>query len=192
LYALFARDLAEPGEVIVEIGERAKKSSKRGRDKCRPVAPYDKDLAKAAGPAFDRDTGLPVPATALKSYREVIAGYHLHPELKFRNGEPFDRGVTQRRYVRAVMFRNIGKEANEWEEQFYLGYDEEEQIDYGLGPKSKRDFLEAIRDGIELTGQRAVARLSGVSRRTIARFMEGEPVRSKVVAKIIRSLKQAS
>jgi predicted transcriptional regulator len=46
------------------------------------------------------------------------------------------------------------------------------------------------RAGIELVGQREVARRSGVSRRTIARLMEGESVRSKVVAKIMRALKQ--
>jgi hypothetical protein len=120
--------------------------------KCKPVAPCDKDLAKGVKPAFDRETGLSVPVSALKSYREVIAGYHLHPESKFLNSEPFDRGTTQRRYVRAIAFQNIGKEANEWEEQFYQGYDEEEQVDYGLGPKSRKDFLEALKAGIELTG----------------------------------------
>ena len=92
--------------------------------------------------------------------------------------------------MRAIGFQNIGKEANEWEEQFYLGYDEEEQIDYGLGPKSKNDFLEALRAGIESVGQREVARRSGVSRRTIARLMEGESVRSKVVARIVCAIKQ--
>jgi hypothetical protein len=71
---------------------------------------------------------------------------------------------------------------------FYLGYDEDEQVDYGLGPKSKKDFLEALRAGIELTGQREVARRSGVSRRTIARLMEGHLPRGKVLAKIIKAI----
>jgi hypothetical protein len=191
LYALFAKGAAEIEEMAEEFATPGK-TARRATDKCKPVAPYDKDLAKAVKLAFDRATGLFVPASALKSYREVIAGYHLHPESKFRNGEPFDRGTTKRRYVRAIAFQNIGKEANEWEEQFYLGYDEEEQVDYGLGPKSKKDFLEALKAGIELTGQRVVARRSGVARRTIARLMEGHLPRSKVVGKIMRALKQAS
>jgi hypothetical protein len=189
LHALFAKGLVET-EAAEEFPAPGK-TARRATGKCKPVAPYDKDLAKAVKLAFDRDTGLPVPVTALKSYREVIAGYHLHPESKFRNAEPFDRGTTKRRYVRAIAFQNIGKEANEWEEQFYLGYDEEERIDYGLGPKSKKDFLDALRSGIELVGQREVARRSGVSRRTIARLMEGHLPRGKVVGKIMRALKRA-
>jgi hypothetical protein len=187
LYALFAKGLVEVEEAVEDFTASAK-TARRVTGKCKPVAPYDTDLAKAVSLAFDRDTGLPLPVTALKSYREVIAGYHLHPESKFRNGEPFDRGTTKRRYVRAIAFQNIGKEANEWEEQFYLGYDEDEQIDYGLGPKSKKDFLEALKAGIELTGQREVARRSGVARRTIARLMEGHLPRAKVVGKIMRVL----
>jgi hypothetical protein len=83
-------------------------------------------------------------------------------------------------------------EANEWEEQFYLGYDEDEQVDYGLGPKSERDFKAPLQTEIASMGRREVAGASGVSRRAIARLMEGREVRSKVVAKIIRALKRAS
>jgi hypothetical protein len=101
-------------------------------------------MAKAIKEAFDRETSMPVQDSGLRSYREVIADYHLHAESKFLNGEKLDRGMTRRRYLRSVAFQNIGKEANEWEEQFYLGYDEDEQVDYGLGPKSKKDFLEAL------------------------------------------------
>jgi hypothetical protein len=38
---------------------------------------------------------------------------HRHPERKFLNGDYDDRRLTRRRYVRAVAFQNIGKEANE-------------------------------------------------------------------------------
>jgi hypothetical protein len=87
---------------------------------------------KAVARCFDRVTSLPVAASALKSFKQVISLYHLHPESKFLNGEYLDRGVTQRRYVYATAIRNIGKEANEWEPQFYLGFDEDEQIEYGI------------------------------------------------------------
>jgi hypothetical protein len=112
LYSLFAKGLAELDDSIEEFTAPAK-SGGRTASQCRPVAPYDKDLAKATKRAFDRETRLSVPVDALKSYKEIISLYHLHPELKFKNGEAFDRGVTQRRFVRAIAFRNIGKEANE-------------------------------------------------------------------------------
>jgi hypothetical protein len=188
LYSLFVKRWYEV-EPVEEFNIQSKRP-RRVAASCKPVAPYDKNLAKAIKQAFDRETGMPVQDSDLRSYSEVIADYHVHAESKFLNGEKLDRGMTRRRYLRAVAFQNIGKEANEWEEQFYLGYDEDEQIDYGLGPKSKKDFLEALRSGIELVGQREVARRSGVSRRTIARLMDGELVRSKVVAKIVLALKQ--
>jgi hypothetical protein len=73
--------------------------------------------------------------------RQVLAPYHLHPESKFLIGDYLDRGVTQRRHVYAAAVRNIDKEENEWEEQFYLGFDEDEQIDYGLTPEGSTQFL---------------------------------------------------
>jgi len=132
--------------------------------------------------------GLPVPAGALKSYKEVLGTYHLHPETKFANGDYLDRGVTQRRHVYVTVVKNIGKEANEWEAQFYLGIDEDEQIDYGVAPRSANAFLVQLRLAIVATGQRRVARESGVSRRTIERVVKGLPARASIVAKIWRAL----
>jgi len=40
-----------------------------------------------------------------------------------------------RRHVHIAGVRYIGKEANRWEEQFYLGYDPETQIEYDGGPE---------------------------------------------------------
>lgn len=101
-----------------------------------PVAPFDTDPKQAANKAFDRVTGKPVPKTLLATYREALADYHIHPEAKFLNGEPFDRGRTQRQPVHATAVELIGKEANRWEEQFFLGEDEDAQIVYGLIPAS--------------------------------------------------------
>jgi len=120
----------------------------------------------------------------------VIAHYHLHPESKFLNGDYLDRGVTRRRFVHAVAIRNIGKEANEWEEQFYLGYDEDEQVEYGIAPKGATQFLRRLRAEVHATGgQRRLATDSGVSRRTLARLMSGRRIRKPVMAKILRALK---
>ena len=52
---------------------------------------------------------MPVAANALKSYRQVTAQYHVHPEPKFLNGNYVDRGVTRRRYVQLTAIRNIGQ-----------------------------------------------------------------------------------
>lgn len=43
------------------------------------------------------------------------------------------RGVLQRRHVKIDIFNihYIGKESNEFEEQFYLGFDEDDEIAYG-------------------------------------------------------------
>ena len=48
----------------------------------------------------------------LKTYAEVLALYHLSPECKFENGEPWDRGETGRRRIIASQKHLIGKEAN--------------------------------------------------------------------------------
>jgi hypothetical protein len=65
---------------------------------------------------------------------------------------------VQARHVEAISIRHIGKEANRWEEQFYLGADEDEQIDYGLASKESNRFLGTLRTGIRVTGQRKIAR----------------------------------
>jgi hypothetical protein len=86
------------------------------------AAPYERDAKIVAQRAFDRETGDPVPADRLRTYREVLAQYHLHPEAKFHGGDFLDTGPTSRRHVRPLgPIDNIGKEANRWEEQFYLG-----------------------------------------------------------------------
>ena len=41
--------------------------------------------SKALALAFDRNTCEPVPASALKTYAQAIAQYHLSPEPKFLN-----------------------------------------------------------------------------------------------------------
>ncbi len=153
------------------------------------MAPYDSNLKKAVAQCFDRVTSLPVATNELKSFKEVISLYHLHPESKFFNGDYLDRGMTQRRYVHAIAVRNIGKEANEWEEQFYIGYDEDEQINYGIAPSGSKRLLGALKVEVRtFGGQRRLAIESGVSRKTVSRLMKGKKIRSGVLAKIRRAI----
>jgi hypothetical protein len=150
----------------------------------KPIAQYDSDPSKASDKCFDRDTGDKVPAGVLKTYAQALAQYHLRPEHKFLNGDYTDCGITKRRHVRPFAVRQIGKESNRWEEQFYLGGDEGAEIDRGIAPEDKGATLDRLRAQVIGAGQRRVARESGVSRRTIERLVNGGKVREAVLAKI--------
>jgi hypothetical protein len=78
-----------------------------------PIAPHDRDPARALLKVFDRLTGKSVSPERLKTYAEVLAQYHLSCEDKFENGQFLDRGRTERRHVVATGFTWIGKEANQ-------------------------------------------------------------------------------
>jgi hypothetical protein len=162
-----------------------------------PVAPFDKDPRRAAKACFDRVTGKPMPASLLATYREALCDYHLHPEAKFLNAEPFDRGRTMRQPVRAMGVELIGKEANRWEEQFFLGEDEEAQIVYGLLPECDR-LHERLAHFVGYFGLAQVAQVAGVSERSLrrARLNKGGPtatMRQKLEeAFVILQIKEAS
>ena len=53
---------------------------------------------------------------------------------KYHNGDYSDSGVTSRRHIVATAVEHIGKEANRWEKQLYLGLDLEAQTEYGSAP----------------------------------------------------------
>ena len=150
--------------------------SKRGRPRkqspIRPVAPFDKNMRQAAQFAFDRETGNSVQADLLMTYAEALAQYHLRPEAKFLNGDFFDRGRTERRHVVALQILHIGKEANKWEEQYFLGEDEEAEIEYGTSDGATR-LDAAIRELCEL-GERAAAEMTGISRTALRRALNSE------------------
>ena len=42
-----------------------------------------------------------------------------------------------RRHIQVATIEHIGKEANRWEEQLYLGENPEAQIEYGVAPQDK-------------------------------------------------------
>jgi hypothetical protein len=164
--------------------------TQRGRPhQWRPVAPFDQDHAKALKAAFDRETGEPVPIAALRTVAEVIGLYHLHPESKFLNGDYLNRGTTRRRHVRVTGVRHIGKEANRWEEQHFLGLDEDAQPDYGVAPDDMEARLMVLRATVTAFGMRALARRASLSPKVIKRAL-----RSAVFASppVIERLSQAA
>jgi len=143
-------------------------------DAPRPVATFDQDPAIAATRCFDRVTGAPVSREALKTYRQALAQYHLHPETKFANGDYLDAGPTRRRHIQVVSIDHIGKEANRWEEQLYLGHDPEAQIVYGTDDQSRERMIAFIREVADRVGRRALAEVAGVSVRETAAILRGE------------------
>ena len=141
------------------------------------MAPYDKNCIQALSRCFYRNTALPIPPEQLKTYREQLNQYHLHPEDKFRNGDYSDSGFTIRRHVEATVIEHIGKEANRWEEQFYLGGNAEAQIIYGLTPDDFRSFRDNVLQECQQFSQRKLAQASGLSLRQVSRILthQGEP-----------------
>lgn len=143
-------------------------------DAPRPVATFDQDPAVAAARCFDRVTGAPVSQETLKTYRQALNQYHLHPETKFAHGDYLDAGPTERRHIEVVAIERIGKEANRWEEQLHLGNDPEAQIVYGADEESRERTIAFIRDVADRIGRRALAEAAGVSVRETAAILRGE------------------
>ena len=148
---------------------------KRGRPRkqldVKPIAAFNRNASEAAKGAFDRETGKPISAWELKTYAEALAQYHLRPEAKFLNGDFCDRGRTERRHGIATQLVHIGKEANKWEEQHFLGEDEDAEIEYGIAENTV--FLDAgIRRLCEEFGEKAAAQRIGISRTALRRALK--------------------
>ena len=148
---------------------------KRGRPRklldAKPIAAFNRNIREASKDAFDRERGKPVSATELKTYAEALAQYHLRPEAKFLNGEHCDRGRTERRHVIATQLVHIGKEANKWEEQHFLGEDEEAEIEYGVADGTT-SIDATIRDLCGKLGERGAAKSLGISRTALRRGLK--------------------
>jgi hypothetical protein len=136
----------------------------------RPVAPFSRNISEAAETAFDRETDKRVEPASLITYAEALAQYHLRPEVKFLNGDFFDRGRTERRHVVALQILHIGKEANKWEEQYFLGPDDEAEIEYGTD-QTADDLDKHLRDLCRQLGEREASRKLGISRTALRRAM---------------------
>lgn len=146
------------GETIVTGAERPRRTAR----KAKPVAPYDKDHAKALALAFDRDTSEPVPPDHLASYVDALRQYHIHPEAKFLNGDYLDRGTTRRRHVRMTAVRHIGKESTDWERQAHVGLSADAQPDYGLSDADRERLFTELSALVAERGIVKVAKALGV------------------------------
>ena len=143
-----------------------------GRWSPMPVTPYDPDITKAVQNCFDRQTGKPIGRDQIMTYLDfqTLSQYHLHPEIKFRNGQPFDRGKTQRRHVVVSRIEHIGKEADRLDEQEHLGVDLEAELEYGMSPDVVGAELEEFRNRCRPFPIRALAMESGLSHPVVSRI----------------------
>lgn len=174
LLAMSAR-LDLEGEQIVESHRTEKRRSAK---RPRPISAFDRDYAKAVKSAFDRQSGEPVPATALKSYAEALAQYHIQPETKFLNAGYLDRGVTVRRHARMTAARQIGKESNDWERQALLGLDEDCQPDYGMGDDDRLRLVEALAAFVAEAGLMKAAKALRTNPAVLKSALPGSSVRA--------------
>jgi hypothetical protein len=114
----------------------------------------------------------------------------LRPEAKFLNGDFFDRGRTERRHVIAVQILYIGKEANKWEEQYFLGPDDEAEIEYRVG-QTADDLDLSLRELCRKLGEREAARKLEISRTALRRAMRlgaeamSRAIRGRMVARLM-------
>lgn len=146
-------------------------------DSVRPVAPFDRDPVRSAASAFDRNDGEPVAPVALVSYARVLAQYHLHAEAKFANGRPRDSGATHRRHVLTLGATHIGKEADRWEEQFFIGADTGAEVTYGGGPQDHASLVDELRRMKSAVGERRLADAIGFSRETLRNVLRDDDSR---------------
>lgn len=159
-------------EKLLSNGQPLNLNLTRRNSSTKPVAPFDKNPSFAAKNAFDRITGHPVAIESLKTYRQALAQYHLHPEDKFLNGDSLDRGITQRRHIQVIGTDYIGKESNKWEDQYYFGFDYDEEIRYGDRPETRKSLQSELRKIIKAKGQRTASKEIGISRSKLSNLIE--------------------
>lgn len=135
----------------------------------KPVAPYDRDISKAANNAHDRETWDPVPISWLRTYAEALRQYHIHPETKFLGGSHTQTGQLRRRHVFASAVEYIGKEADRWEEDSHFGADQDSVIDYGVTPADRTTMAETVARAVrvEKVGVKRLAKKARVADRTV-------------------------
>jgi len=133
----------------------------------------------------------------VKTYGEVLREYEYHPESKCADSDgnacaKQTIGLLQRMHVRIEQIKYIGKESNKLEE-VESGLIHEEQNVYTEYPDSRRDEWEAkIRPALNQAQPQCVAKMSGLSLRTIIYARTGHrrphPKHQKLIASVLKNL----
>src|SRR5271166_125676 len=149
----------------------------------RPAAPYYKRPSEAKDHAFDRERGGSIPASWLKSHGRSLVRYHMHPETKFRGGEYEQRGPLRRRHVFALAQQSIGKEADNIEENEFIGEDAG-PLDYGVVQHDRTVLAIQKRYGIS---DRKLLEEAKVSHHTLVGLREGKRIADASLMKLFRA-----
>jgi hypothetical protein len=153
----------------------------------RPAAPYFKKPSEAKDHAFDRERGA-IPASWLKSHARSLIRYHLHPETKFQGGEYDQHGPLKRRHVFALAQQSIGKEADNMEENEFIGEDADPPH-YGVELTGRAAIAAAVFDVQQRYGisDRRLIEEAKVSHHTLAGLREGERIADASLVKLFRA-----
>lgn len=158
-------------------GECFAPKPKRGRPKepraLKPIAPFDSDCAKAIALAFDRESGKPIETSALRTYGDALASYHIQPESKFLNADYSDSGTTRRRHVAMTGVHHIGKESHDWERQAIVGTNAECDIEYGVSKEDRAELAERLQTSIAEFGEAKLAKALSISPKIMHAIMSG-------------------
>jgi hypothetical protein len=154
----------------------------------RPAAPYFKKPSEAKDHAFDRERGDTIPASWLKSHARSLVRYHLHPETKFQGGEYDQRGPLKRRHVFALAQQSIGKEADNIEENEFIGEDADPPH-YGVELTDRAAIAAAVFDVQKRYGisDRKLLDEAKVSHHTLAGLKESKPIADASLMKLFRA-----
>jgi hypothetical protein len=171
--------------------EAAERWASQRRDP-RPAAPYNSNPVAGAAHAFDRESGEAIPACWLESYARNLAQYHIHRELKFWGGEWMDTGPLRRRHVDAMAIQYIGKEADRWEEQQYVGAEEDDRaLEYGLSAEHRAALVESIGAAKRKFGVRRIRAAGRVSDNTILDILKpGSAVSDRTLIRVSEAIDQ--
>jgi hypothetical protein len=154
----------------------------------RPASPYFKKPSEAKDHAFDRERGGGIPAFWLKSHAHSLVRYHLHPETKFQGGDFDQRGPLKRRHVFALAQQSIGKEADNIEENEFIGEDSDPPH-YGVELTDRAAIAAAVLDVQQRYGisDRGLIDEAKVSRHTLAGLNEGKRIADTSLMKLFRA-----
>ena len=154
----------------------------------RPAAPYFKQPVEAKDHAFDRERGGAIPASWLKSHARSLVRYHLHPETKFQGGGCDQRGPLKRRHVFALAQQSIGKEADNIEENEFIGEDADPPH-YGVELTDRAAIAAAVFDVQKRYGvsDRRLLDEAKVSHHTLAGLHEGKRIADASLMKLFRA-----
>ncbi len=159
----------------------------------RPAAPYFKRSIDAKDHAFDRERDVAVPASWLKSHGRSLVRYHLHQETKFWGGEYEQRGPLRRRHVFALTRQSIGKEADNLEENEFIGEDAGPQ-EHPLTVKDRSDlaaFIFEAQKRYEIS-DRALLGRAEVSHHALAGPREGKRIADESLFRLVRAAEALS